>query len=75
MDIQCPLVCKGGLMYLKFQGIPRGELDWNNDSTENFQFVPKFNEFDDYINKSLSITPQSSSIHDLMVNKHTTLGE
>ena len=99
-----PLVCKGGLMYLKFQGIPtdkdlktyppvhltspqeldpsvldyvypedNGELDWNNDSTENFKFDPKLDAFDDYINKSLPITPQISSFHNLFVNIHTTL--
>ena len=99
-----PLVCRGGLMYLKFQGIPNdkdlqtytsvhltslqdwdpsvldyvylednGELDWNNDSTETFLFDPAFDEFDDYINKLLSMTPQISLIHNLLVNKHTTL--
>ena len=86
-----PLVCKGGSMYLKFQGIPtnkdlqtypsvhltsphewdpsvldnvypedNGEPDWINDTTENFQFDPNIDEFDDYVNKSLSITPQIS---------------
>ena len=98
-----PLLYKGGLMYLKFQGIPtdkdlqtypsvhltspqqwdpsvldyvypedNGELDWINDSTEKYKFNPKFDEFDDYIDKSLSITPQISSIYNLLVNKHTT---
>ena len=33
---------------------------------------PKFDEFDDYLNESLSITPQIASIHNLLVNKHTT---
>ena len=50
----------------------KGELDWNNDSSENFQFDPKFDGFDDYINKLLSITPKIPSIHNLLVNKHTT---
>ena len=30
-------------------------------------------EFDDYINKLLSITPRISSTHNLLVNKNTTL--
>ena len=93
-----PLVCKSGLMYLKFQGIPTDKdlqtyssvcltsaqewdsvLDYvhpkNNgdDSTEKFQVDPTFDEFDDYINKLLLITPQISSTHNLLVNKHTTL--
>ena len=34
-----------------------GEPDWDNDPTENFQFDPTFDECDDYINKSHSITP------------------
>ena len=99
-----PLVCKGGLMYLKFQGIPtdkdlqtypsvhltspqewdpsvldyghpkdNGEPSSTYDSTENFQVHTTFDEFDDYINKLLSITPQISSTHNLLVNKHTTL--
>ena len=98
-----PLVCKGGLMYLKIQGIPTDkdlqtyasvhlttphewdpsvldfihpeenwESDWTNDPLENFELDPKFGEFDDYINKSLSITPQISSTHDLLVYEHTT---
>ena len=49
-----------------------GEPDWTNDPTEKFQFDPNFDEFDDYINRSLSITPQISSTHNLLVNKHTT---
>ena len=99
-----PLMCKGGLMYLKFQGIPtdkdlqtypsvqltspqewdpsvldyvhpkdNGEPNSTYDSTENYQVDPTFDEFDDYINKLLSITPQISSTHNLLVNKHTTL--
>ena len=98
-----PFVCKGGLMYSKFEGIPtdkdlltypyvhltspqewdpfvldyvypedNGELDWNNEPTENFQSDPKFDEFDHYVKESLSITPQISSTHDLLVNEHTT---
>ena len=99
-----PLVCKGGLMYLKFQGIPtdmdlqtdpsvhitspqewdpsvldyvhpkdNGESNLTYDSIEKFQVDPTFDEFDDYINKLLSITPQISSTHNLLMNKHTTL--
>ena len=98
-----PLVCKGRLMYLKFEGIPtdkdlltypyvhltspqewdpfvldyvytedNGELDWNNEPTENFQSDPKFDDFDDNVNKSLSIIPQTSSKHGLLVNEHST---
>ena len=37
---------------------------------KKYEFDPKFDEFDDYINKSLSITPQISSIYNLLVNKH-----
>ena len=97
-------MCKGGLMYLKFQGIPtdkdlqtypsvqltspqewdpsvldyvhpkdNGEPNLTYDSIEKFQVDPTFDEFDDYINKLLSITPQISSTHNLLVNKHTTL--
>ena len=99
-----PLMSKGGLMYLKFQGIPtdknlqtypavhltspqewdpsvldyvhpkdNGEPNSIYDPTEKFQVDPTFDEFDDNINKLLSITPQSSSTHNLLVNKHTTL--
>ena len=99
-----PLVCKGGLMYLKFQGIPtdtdlqtypsvqltspqewdpsvldyvhpkdNGEPNSTYDSTEKYQVDTTFNEFDDYINKLLSFTPQISSTHNLLVDKHTTL--
>ena len=99
-----PLVCKGGLMYLKFQGIPtdkdlqtypsvhltspqqwdpsvldyvhpkdNGEPNSTYDSTEKYQVDTTFNEFDEYINKLLSISPQISSTHNLLVNKHTTL--
>ena len=39
---------------------------------EKFQFDPNFDEFDDYVNKAFSITPQISSTHDLFVNEHTT---
>ena len=94
-----PLVCKGGLMYLKFQGIPtdkylqtypsvhinspqewdpsvldfvhpmdNGESNLTDDSSEKFQVDPAFDEFDDYIHKLLSITPQISSTHNLLVN-------
>ena len=99
-----PLMCKGVLMYLKFQGIPtdtdlhtytsghltspqqwdpsvldyvhpkdNGEPNSTYDSTEKFQVDPIFDEFDDYINKLFSITPQISTTHNLLVNKHTTL--
>ena len=99
-----PLMCKGGLMYLKFQGIPtymdlqtypsfhltspqqwdpsvldyvhpkdNGEPNSTYDSTEKFPVDPIFDEFDDYVNKLLSITPRISSTHNLLVNKHTTL--
>ena len=40
---------------------------------KNFQVDLRFDEFDDYINKLLSITPQISSTHNFLVNKHTTL--
>ena len=39
---------------------------------ENFNLIQKFDEFDDYINKSLSIAPQITSTHNLLVNKYTT---
>ena len=99
-----PLMCKCGLMYLKFQGIPidtnlqtypsvhhtspqewdptvldyvhpkdNGEPNLTYDSTGKFQVDPIFDEFDEYVNKLLSITPQISSTHNLLVNKHTTL--
>ena len=98
-----PFMCKGRLMYLKFEGIPtdkdlliypyvhltspqewdpfvldyvytedNGDLDWNNEPTENFQSDQKFDDFDDNVNKSLSITPQTSSNHGLLVNEHST---
>ena len=99
-----PLVCIGGLMSMKFQGIPtdkdfqtypsvhltspqkwdpsvldyvhpknNGEPNSTYDSTEKFQVDPTFDEFDDYINKLLSIAPQNSSMHNLLVIKNTTL--
>ena len=99
-----PLMCRDGLMYFKFQGIPtdtdlqtypsvhvtspqqwdpsvldyvhpkdNGEPNSTYDLIEEFQIDPTFDEFDDYINKLLSITPQISSTHNLLVNKHTTL--
>ena len=52
------------------------EPDWDFDPNENFQFDPNFDEFGDYVNRSLSIldiseeTPTISLIHKLMVNKH-----
>ena len=99
-----PLVCKGGLMYLKFQGIPtdkdlqtyssvqltspqewdpsvldyvhpknNGEPNLTYDSIEKFQVDPTFDEFDDYVNKLLLITPQISSTHNILVNTHNAL--
>ena len=50
-----------------------GEPNSTYDSTEKFQVDPIFDEFDDYINKLLPITPQISSTHNILVNKHTTL--
>ena len=50
-----------------------GEPNSTYDSTEKYQVDTTFNEFDDYINKLLSITTQISSTHNLLVNKHTTL--
>ena len=49
-----------------------GEPNSSYDSIEKFQFDPTFDEFDDYINKLLSITPQISSTHRLVGDKHTT---
>ena len=52
-----------------------GEPDWAIDPNENFQFDPNFDEFGDYINRSLSFldiideTPKISPIHNLLVNK------
>ena len=34
-----------------------------NDPTKKFQFDPNFDEFVEYVNRSLSITPQISSTH------------
>ena len=39
-----------------------GEPSLTYDSIEKFHVDPTFDEFDDYINKLLSITPQISSI-------------
>ena len=53
-----------------------GEPAWAIDPNENFQFDPNFDEFGDYVNRSLSIldileeTPKISPIHNLLVNKH-----
>ena len=53
-----------------------GEPDWAIDLNENFQFDPNFDEFGDYVNRSLSIldildeTPKTSPIQNLLVNKH-----
>ena len=40
---------------------------------KKIQVDPTFDEFDDYVNKLLLITTQSSSAHNLLVNKHTAL--
>ena len=51
-----------------------GESDWAIDPNENFQFDPNFDEFGDYVNRSLSIldildeTPKLSPFHNLLVN-------
>ena len=51
------------------------EPDWVIDPNETFQFNPNFDEFGDYVNRSLSIldifdeTPKTSPIHNLLVNK------
>ena len=51
------------------------EPDWATDPNDNFQFDPNFDEFGDYVNRSLSIldildeTPKISPIHNLLVNK------
>ena len=53
-----------------------GEPDWAIDPTKNFQFDLNFDEFGDYVNRSLFIldildeTPPISPIHNLLVNKH-----
>ena len=49
-----------------------GEPNSTYDSIKKLQFDPTFDEFDYYINKLLSITPQMSSTHNLLVDKHTT---
>ena len=46
-----------------------------NDPTEKFQFDPRLDAFDDYINMSLPITTQISSTHNLLGNKHITQRE
>ena len=48
-----------------------GEPNSTHDSTKNFQVDQTVDEFDDYINKLLSIAPKISSTHNLLVNKHT----
>ena len=53
-----------------------GEPDWAIDPNDNFQFDPNFDEFGDYISRSLSVldildeAPKTSPIHNLLVNKH-----
>ena len=53
-----------------------GEPDWAIDPNGNFQFDPNYDQFGDYVNRSLSIldildeTPKISPIHNLLVNKH-----
>ena len=54
----------------------KGEPDWAIDPSQRFQFDPNFDEFRDYINRSLSIldildeTPQISQTHNQFINKH-----
>ena len=97
-------MCKGGLIYLKYQGIPtdkdlqtylsihltspqewdpsvldyvhqkdNGDPNSTYDLIEKFKVDPVFDEFDDYVNKLLSIAPQISSTHIFLMNRHTTL--
>ena len=53
-----------------------GEPDWAIDLNERFQFDPNFDDFGDYVNRSLCILdilddrPQFSPTHNLLVNKH-----
>ena len=53
-----------------------GQPDWAIDPNKHYQFDPNFDEFGDYVNRSLSIldildeTANRSPIHTLMVNKH-----
>ena len=53
-----------------------GEPDWAIDPNEIFQFDPNFDEFGDYVNRSLSNldilddTHPISPVHNLLVNKH-----
>ena len=54
-----------------------GEPDWPINPNGRFQFDPDFDEFGDYVDRSLSIlvilddTPQISQTHNLLVDKHT----
>ena len=52
-----------------------GEPNPTYDSIEKFQFDPTFDEFDDYINKLLSISSQISSTYDILIDKHKTQWE
>ena len=51
-----------------------GEPDWAINPNDRFQFDPNFDEFGDYVNRSLPIldkqdkTPQISPTHNLLVN-------
>ena len=51
-----------------------GEPDWAINPNDRFQFDPNFDEFGDYVNRSLHIldiqdkTPQISPTHNLLVN-------
>ena len=53
-----------------------GEPDWAIDPNERFEFDRNYDEFGDYVNRSLSIlvildeTPQISQTHNLLVNIH-----
>ena len=50
-----------------------GEPNLTYDSIEKLHVDPTFDDFDYYINKLLSITPQIPSTHNILVNKHNAL--
>ena len=53
-----------------------GEPSWTTDPSDRSQFVPKYDDFGDYVNRAIQIlnilddTPQTSSAHYLCANKH-----
>ena len=55
-----------------------GEPGWAIDLNEIIQFDPNFDEFGDYVDRSLSVldilddTPQISPTHNLLGNKHAS---